>query len=122
MPQFHWKMHVKDKMRFYRLSESRVKRVINFPKRIEEGIAEDTVAMMQPGGSAKNPYEIWVMVQWGSSEYSKVKTVKEKEVANKLGLKEISVKVISAWRYPGTTKPGERLPEEILRELRSALG
>jgi hypothetical protein len=117
--QFYWTIHAKDKMRYYRLSESRVKRVINFPKRIEEGIAEDTVAMMQPGGSARNPYEIWVMVQRGSGNYSKAKTAKEKEVANKLGLKEKSLKVISAWRYPGTTKPGEKLPEEILREFRS---
>ena len=108
-------------MWYYRLSESRVKRVINSPKRIEEGIAEDTVAMMQPGGSAKNPYEIWVMVQRGSGKYPKAKTIKEKEVVNKLGIKQNSLKVISAWRYPGTTKPGEKLPAEILRELRSAL-
>jgi hypothetical protein len=119
--QFYWTMHAKDKMRYYRLSESRVKRVINFPRRIEEGIADDTVAMMQPGGSAKNPYEIWVMVQRSQGKYSRAKTTKEKEMVKKLGLAEKSLKVISAWRYPGTTKPGERLPEEILRELRSAL-
>lgn len=119
--QFYWTMHAKDKMRYYKLSESRVKRVINFPKRIEEGIAEDTVAMMQAGGSAKNPYEIWVMVQRGSGKYAKAKTEKEKEVVKKLGIKEKSLKVISAWRYPGTTRPGEGLPEEILREFRNAL-
>ena len=118
--KFYWTIHAKDKMRYYKLSESRVKRVINFPKRIEEGVAEDTVAMMQPGGSARNPYEIWVMVQRGSGKYSKAKTAKEKAIINKLGLKEASLKVISAWRYPGTTKPGEKLPEEILREFRSA--
>ena len=32
-----------------------------------------------------------------------------------------SVKVISAWRYPGVTKAGEALPREILAELRSAI-
>ena len=26
-------------------------------------------------------------------------------------------KIISAWRYPGMTKAGEPLPEEILKEM-----
>lgn len=104
-----WTSHSKNKMAFYRLSESRVKRVINFPKRIEEGIAENTVALMQPSAvkSKQNSpvgvgkrieswtQEIWVMVQ----------DTKEKR------------KIISAWRYPGMTKPGDPLPEEILNEL-----
>jgi hypothetical protein len=30
-------------------------------------------------------------------------------------------KVISAWRYPGKTKPGSALPIEILREIRAGL-
>ena len=43
--QIHWTMHAKDKMRYYKLSESRIKRILNYPKRIEEGIAKNTVAM-----------------------------------------------------------------------------
>jgi hypothetical protein len=31
-------------------------------------------------------------------------------------------KVISAWRYPGKTKPGQALPEEILKEFLEAVG
>lgn len=95
----HWTSHSKYKMRFYGLSESRLKRVISYPKRIEEGIAPDTIAMMQPAGSEKHPYEIWLMIQ------------EEKKRR----------KVISAWRYPGKTKPRQPLPEEILREIRSAI-
>ena len=86
-------------MRFYGLSESRLKRVISYPKRIEEGIAPDTVAMMQSAGSEKHPYEIWLMIQ------------DEKKRR----------KVISAWRYPGKTKPGQPLPEEILKEIKSVI-
>jgi hypothetical protein len=41
--------------------------------------------------------EIWVMVE---------ETKKER-------------KIISVWRYPGMTKPGEPLPEEILNEMRN---
>ena len=87
-------------MRHYGLSEARVKRIIHTPKRIEEGIAPKTVAMMQSAGSQKNPYELWVMVQ----------DVKDKR------------KVISAWRYPGVTKVGDALPPEILSELKKWFG
>src|SRR3989344_61613 len=95
----HWTSHSKYKMRFYGLSESRLKRVISYPKRIEEGIAPDTVAMMQSAGSEKHPYEIWLMIQ------------DEKKRR----------KVISAWRYPGKTKPGQPLPEEIMKEIKNAI-
>ena len=58
-----WTSHAKFKMKYYGLSESRVKRVIRNPERVEEGIAEETVAMMQLGSStSKKPYEIWVMM------------------------------------------------------------
>lgn len=95
----YWTSHSKYKMRFYGLSESRLKRVISYPKRIEEGIAPDTVAMMQSAGSEKHPYEIWLMIQDEKSRR----------------------KVISAWRYPGKTKPGQPLPQEIMKEIRSAI-
>lgn len=103
---FHWTNHAKDKMRFYRLSEQRVLRVLHAPKRIEEGIASGTAAMMQANsvkckmenGKRKELWnqEIWVMTE---------ETKKQR-------------KIISAWRYPGMTKPGQPLPEEILREMR----
>lgn len=82
-------------MRFYKLSEQRILRVLHSPSRIEEGIAPKTIAMMQSAGSGKHPYEIWTMIQ-----ETKIKR-----------------KIISAWKYPGKTKRGDPLPEEILREL-----
>lgn len=89
-----WTAHSRDKMRQYRLSEGRVRRILHSPHRVEEGIAEGTVAMMQQS-TGKHPYELWVMV---------VDSPKER-------------KVISAWRYPGVTKPRSPLP----RAVRSAL-
>lgn len=86
-------------MRQYGLSESRVKRIIHSPKRIEAGIAPETVAYMQVSGSPKHPYELWVMLQDEKSRR----------------------KIISAWRYPGVTKKGGELPPEILREIQAAL-
>lgn len=93
----HFTSHSRAKMRQYGLSETRVKRVMHMPKRIEEGIAPKTVAMMQRAGSEKHPHEIWIMLADDRTRR----------------------KVISAWRYPGITRPGEPLPAEILREMRN---
>ncbi len=57
---YAWTHHVWEKMQFYGLSESRIKRVIRFPARTEEGIAPRTVAVMQSAGTSKYQ-EIWVM-------------------------------------------------------------
>lgn len=92
-----WTNHSRNKMRFYGLSEGRVKRVLHSPERIETGIAPGTIAAMQGVKGRKKPYEIWVMIKEG----------KDKR------------KIVSAWKYPGITKPGEPLPLEILREMQS---
>ena len=93
-------------MGFYHLSKQRVQRVLHSPKRIETGIAPDTIAMMQVAGSQKHPYEIWVMLQ----EKRRTKDSREK-----------NIKIISAWKYPGRTKPGEPLPEQILSEIKESI-
>lgn len=95
--QIFWTEHAKFKMHFYKLSESRVKSVLKNPERIEEGIAENTIAMMQTNKTSNKPYEIWVMVN------------------------PKPLRVISAWKYPGKTKPGESLPQAILREFSEGL-
>lgn len=95
----HWTNHARAKMRFYRLSEQRVKAVIHSPGRIEKGIAPNTIAFMQRAGSKKHPYEIWTMAQDD----------------------KLSRKIISAWRYPGITKPGEPLPDAIRQEIDEVL-
>ena len=92
----HWTSHSKNKMRHYGLSEGRVKRVLHSPKRVEEGVAPGTAAYMQSVGSAKNPRELWVMV----ADTPKLR------------------KIISAWRYPGITKPRSDMTRQIMkREL-----
>jgi hypothetical protein len=93
-----WTKHVKEKMKFYRLSERRLKRVLFNPKRIEEGIVLNTIALMQPAGTKKHPTEIWLMYQ-------------------KVGKKKI--RIITAWRYPGISPVREPppVPKDILKEL-----
>lgn len=101
------------KMRQYRLTESRVKRVLRYPKRLEEGVAEDTVAGMQPAGSQKHPFEIWVM--WAQ----KVKSQKSK-FKSKFNPDAQKITIISAWRYPGTSPLREPppIPDDVWEELR----
>ena len=92
-----WTHHAQAKMQFYRLSPARVRRVLHAPKRTEEGIAPKTVAMMQPASlkSAERwTQEIWVMIQDRGSER----------------------KVISAWRYPGVTKPRDAATVALMRK------
>lgn len=87
-----WTRHIKNKMVFYHLSGAQVLRIFKRPDRREEGIAPGTVAAMKTKKSvnAKNPKkeELWIMYK----------------------VKKPKITMISAWRYPGETKAGERLP------------
>lgn len=105
-----WTSHSRAKMAFYRLSPQRIKSVLKHPLRKEVGIAKGTLACMQRAKS-KNPYEIWVMYTINS----KLKNQNEKS--------QSQMTIISAWRYPGITKPGTPIPipEDVLDELRNEL-
>ena len=102
--KYEWTQHVQDKMRYYGISESLIKRITRFPKRREEGIAPGTTAVMSPYGRSpkgrQQPYagEIWVM-------YVQIRDTKKK--------------IIWAWRYPGVSPIGAKIPipDEILQEL-----
>lgn len=130
--QWHWTNHARYKMRYYRLSEQMVRGVIARPKRVEEGIAPETVAYMKQAGSAKRPHEIWVMVaKQIKNEKLKVKKFSRRSSAMSRielhsgaginGQMSDVLRVISAWRYPGITKPGKPLPREILNEIQEAI-
>lgn len=102
-----WTNHVAKKMMFYGLSATKVKSVLSRHNRMEPGIAPDTIAVMQKAGSRKNPQEIWVMYQ-------------DKEITQD-GIKTPKRIIITAWRYPGVSKPQETIPypEGLLSELES---
>ena len=111
--KYTWTVHAIEKMRYYRLSESLVKRVIRFPKRTEQAIAPKTIGAMQPKGTAKNPREVWVMY---TEEGKKLKDKSNK--FGKMSLASSKKKIISAWIYPGVTKPGDPIPvpEDMLED------
>jgi len=115
--KYKWTNHVKDKMMYYGISESLVKRIIRFPKRKEEGIAPETVAVMSPYGrsrEARQPYrgEIWVMYQ----------DILKRSSDDQL-LAQQKRRVISAWRYPGVSPVGRKIPipDDILQELENVI-
>jgi len=85
--RFYWTRHIKEKMKYYGLSEGRLRRILRTPQRREEGIVPNTIALMQSAGG-KKPSEIWLMYQ-------------------QVGQKK---KMISAWRYPGISPIGEPIP------------
>jgi len=116
--KYEWTNHVKEKMVYYRISVSLIKRIVRFPKRKEEGVAPGTTAVMQPRGSAKTPQEIWVMYQLRHPKKSGFSTTYGKAVAS-----EPKTRVISAWRYPGISPVGKKIPipDEILQELESII-
>ena len=117
--KYLWTNHAQMKMKFYGLSEGRVRRVLHSPARTEEGVAPNTFAAMQPGsykikdGKKVWNQEIWVMYQIKNGK-SKTENLKPK-----IGSKQ--TKVISAWRYPGMSKDRGGLPIEILNEMQEAL-
>ncbi len=115
--KYEWTNHVKDKMVYYGISTSLIKRVVRFPKRKEEGIAPGTTAVMQPRGSVKAPQEIWVMFK--EIQNPKIKMQNEKIT----GLNMPKMRIISTWRYPGVSPVGKKIPipDEILQELESII-
>jgi len=92
-----WTQHSLAKLKQYYLSQSRILRIIRHPERIESGIAPQTIAAMQ-SVKRKHPTEIWTMWQ-------------EIKIKN-----QPTIKIISAWRYPGIS-PISQPPPIPLEEL-----
>lgn len=110
--RFHWTSHIKRKMAFYRIAEQKIRMILKSPDRREEGIAPETIAAMKRNDTPRRKEEIWVMYRTGGLKE------KEKKSVFKI-LRKTKYTMISAWRYPGVTKIGERpfIPEDIAAEL-----
>ena len=95
---YKWTSHIKNKMMYYRLSPQKIKSILTFYDRKEEGIAPKTQAVMKRNDTPKRKEEIWLMYQ------KTPKTI-----------------LISAWRYPGISKKGAKIPvpDEILAEIQN---
>ena len=114
---FSWTRHIKNKMIFYGLSEQKIKSVLNSPKRKEEGIAPDTLAAMKRNDRGKRREEIWVMYTFASQKSRINADINTRNNADKKS--RTKKLMISAWRYPGVSRPGKKIlvPEDTLLEL-----
>lgn len=130
---YSWTSHASVKMRQYGLSESRLKRVIRFPARSEEGILSGAVAVMQPasvttsGGKQSWKQEIWVMYVLEDARARSAHNERgaDAKVLNDpfgiLKKKGKRIRIITAWRYPGVSPLRNPVPREVLEEVRSLL-
>jgi len=126
--RYQWTLHSIEKMKFYGLSEQKVLGIVKRPKRKEEGIVKNTIAVMQPvsvkmdaKGKVSWKTEIWAMYQTRKARKSKVSSLKSKEELKMQFFQKLlnpdKIKIISAWRYPGVSPEHNPIPEEILREI-----
>lgn len=121
--KYEWTGHAWQKMQYYGISEGRIKRIIRFPTRIEEGIADETVAVMQPAGT-KNYQEIWVMYALTENKRPTTNNKKENPLDNVqrfLGSTGKRIRIITAWRYPGKSSERDPIPDDIMMEIKSLL-
>jgi len=109
-------------MVFYNISGSQIMRIFRNADRREEGIAPGTIGAMkrrtknsklitnnQKQKGKNREEEMWIMYKMNARRSARSR------VAGHMS----KVVMISAWRYPGRTKPGERppIPEGLLEEL-----
>ena len=134
--KYYWTDHSIFKMKQYGLSAQRILRVIRAPKRKEEGIVKNTIAVMQPtsishkNGKVKWSQEIWAMYQLKNSKSQETNSkpraaeqssLRGKQIRNsKFEIRNLAnrqIRIISAWRYPGISPKKNPVPEEIISEL-----
>jgi hypothetical protein len=98
--QIRWTKHVKNKMSFYRLSESKILRTIRNYSRKQRGLAPNTICYMMRNDKLKRKEEVWVMTTDDTAKSGKMT-------------------IISTWLYPGTSKIDSEIPipADILAEI-----
>jgi hypothetical protein len=111
--KYEWTQHAVFKMKQYGLTAQRILRVVKNPKRLEEGIVKNTLAVMQPASTrTKDGKRVWSQEIWAMYQ---IKRKMQSEKRKTFGAQRI--RLISAWRYPGVSPKRDPIPEDILREL-----
>lgn len=107
-----WTAHSEVKMRQYGLSKSKLISILYKPDRKEEGIALGTTAVMRTNKKFFGVKKVTVAKAWSQTKAPGEVWLMYKDVKDQR-------KIISAWRYPGVTKPGEAIPipEDIRQEI-----
>jgi hypothetical protein len=124
-----WTQHSQIKMKQYGLSKQKLLGILYKPERKEQGIVPGTMAVMKTNKvffaekkitvskawqkPKKAPGEIWLMYKDQLRGGADAKNVSDGQIR----------KIISAWRYPGISKPGEEIPipQDIKNFLKSGI-
>jgi len=118
-----WTQHSEIKMKQYGLSKSKLSNILRRPERKEKGIVPGTTAVMMTNKTLFKQKQITVAGAWQKPKKAPGEVwlmYKDVNIKNaSTGAKEAVRRIISAWRYPGITKPGDAIPipEDILNEL-----
>ena len=100
-------------MRQYGLSKQKLLGILYKPERKEQGIVPGTTAVMKTNKVFFNEKKVTLKKAWS----------RPKRAPGEIWLMYKDVKdlrrIISAWRYPGVSKPGEEIPipEDIKNEI-----
>lgn len=110
-----WTQHSEVKMRQYGLSKSKLMGILRTPERKETGIVPGTLAVMKTNKKFINKTKSLLKSKWAVDSAKKAPG----EVWLMYKENKEQRKVISAWRYPGISKPGEEIPipDDIKKEL-----
>lgn len=122
---FSWTSHVKNKMLFYRISEQKIRSILRNPDRKEEGIAPNTLAVMKRNDKPSKKEELWVMylVLPGRTRGLAQTSTQNNAESQRLNVTGQKLRIISAWRYPGVSPKGNKIPipHDIQDELAGML-
>ena len=115
-----WTEHSNIKMRQYGLSKQKLLGILSKPERKEWGIAPGTTAVMRTNKVFFNAKQITLKTAWQKPRKAPGEIwIMYKDIRKSSKYGEQFRRIISAWRYPGISKPGEAIPipEDIKREL-----
>jgi hypothetical protein len=122
--KFHWTEHSKIKMKQYGLSKQKLLGILARPERKELGIVPGTFAMMRTNKVFFKAKQITLTKAWQKPKKAPGEIwIMYKDTKSSDSSKQMIRKIISAWRYPGISKPGEEIPipEDIKIFLKSGI-
>jgi|SRR3989344_2679281 len=120
--KIQWTQHSQLKMRQYGLSKTKLLNMLYKPERKEVGVAPGTLAVMKTNKKFTNKTKPLLKSKWGNPHKAPGEIwLMYKDTNPSTGSGQAIRKVISAWRYPGITKPGGPVPvpQHILNEIES---
>ena len=107
-------------MRQYGLSKQKLLGILARPERTEQGIVPGTSAVMKTNKTFFKAKQITLKSAWQRPQKAPGEIwIMYRDMKNSSELSGQARRIISAWRYPGVSKPGQEIPipEDIKNDL-----